>query len=312
MALEGISESRADLDQTGDVSKAIVSAIKAVEDYPYYKSVGYGGLPNQDQTVELDAGFMDGDTLAIGGVGAIQDFKNPIAIAYQLSKEPANNLLVGRGAEQYAQRHQFERRNMLTERAQIYYRNKQAELKATPTLTPYAGHDTVGIVGVNRKGQVACGTSTSGLFMKHPGRVGDSPIFGGGLYADSDYGAATITGMGEDVMKGALAYDVVMRMRSMSSQQAAETALSDLKHRFEKRDQTLRDISIVAVNNQGDWGVATNITDFSCVVATEQHAPTVYLVNADHETHRMQIEPATEAWMARYMAERQAPLTRRQ
>ncbi|MDO4670469.1 MAG: isoaspartyl peptidase/L-asparaginase [Aerococcus sp.] len=308
MALEGIQSASTYLDATDNVEEAVVSAIQAVEDYPYYKSVGYGGLPNQNGDVELDAGFMDGDTLAIGGVAGIKDFKNPIAIAYALTKEPANNLLVDRGAEHYGTMHHFERRTMLSDRAQIHYENRLAELTKKQLLVPYAGHDTVGITGTNRRGHVVAGTSTSGLFMKHPGRVGDSPVFGAGLYADSDWGGATITGMGEDVMKGALSYEVVRRMQHQSPQAAVESALADFNRRFEKRGQKLRDVSIVAMNPAGDWGVATNIRDFSCVVATAMQDATVYVVNATRSG--MQIEPASEAWLAQYMAERQSPLKR--
>lgn len=309
MALEGIAAASVPLRADGDIANAVVSAIRAVEDYPYYKSVGYGGLPNCEEEVELDAGFMDGQTLAIGGVAAVKDFKNPIEIAYRLTKEPANNLLVGRGAEQYAHTHHFERRNMLSERAQIQYQNRQQELERDQTLTPYAGHDTVGVIGVNDTGHVVAGTSTSGLFMKHAGRVGDSPIFGAGLYADSDYGAATVTGMGEDVMKGALAYDVVRRMQKTSPQSAVEDALHELQAKFKKRSQQLRDVSVVALSPLGEWGVATTIHDFSCVVATAQQAATVYVVNAHGE--QMHIEVASEAWLNAYMAKRHAPLTRK-
>ena len=107
MALEGIEKASEILKKSGDAGDAIEIAIREVEDFPYYKSVGYGGLPNEDMEVELDAAFMDGDTLDIGAVAAIKDFANPISIARRLSKEKVNNLLVGSGAEKYAHKEGF-------------------------------------------------------------------------------------------------------------------------------------------------------------------------------------------------------------
>ena len=117
MAVEGISEASHILQEKGDAGDAIETAIKAVEDFPYYKSVGYGGLPNEEMEVELDAAYMDGNTLSIGAVAAIKDFANPVSIARRLSKEKVNNILVGEGAEKFAHKGGFERKNMLTDRA---------------------------------------------------------------------------------------------------------------------------------------------------------------------------------------------------
>ena len=127
MALKGISQADALLKKNGNAKVAIETAIKAVEDFEFYKSVGYGGLPNEDMEVELDAAFMDGDTLDVGCVGAIKDYANPVSIARKLSTYPVNNFLVGQGAEKFAHRHGFERKNMLTERAKIHYHNRVVE-----------------------------------------------------------------------------------------------------------------------------------------------------------------------------------------
>ena len=107
MALEGVEAASELLKADADAGDALEKAIACVEDCEFYKSVGYGGLPNEEMEVELDAAFMDGNTLDIGCVGAVKDFANPIRIARQLSKEEVNNFLVGRGAEKYAQRHGF-------------------------------------------------------------------------------------------------------------------------------------------------------------------------------------------------------------
>lgn len=102
MAKEGIELGEELLKNREKSGRAIETAIRAVEDFPYYKSVGYGGLPNEEQIVELDAGYMDGDTMSVGAIGAIHDFANPVSIAKKLSEEKVNNVLVGVGAEKYA------------------------------------------------------------------------------------------------------------------------------------------------------------------------------------------------------------------
>ena len=214
MAKEGIEQGFEQLNQNGKASDAIETAIKAVEDFPYYKSVGYGGLPNEDQVVELDAGYMDGDTFDVGAICAIKDFANPISIAKKLSEEKVNNILVSYGAEKYAREHHFEEKEMLTDRAKAFYRKKKKELEQqAQELKPYDGHDTVGMVCLDENGTVVAGTSTSGLFMKKPGRVGDSPFVGSGFYADSEVGGATATGLGEDLMKGCISYEIVRLMK---------------------------------------------------------------------------------------------------
>lgn len=198
MALEGITEAGHMLKDGATAADAIETAIRAVEDFEYYKSVGYGGLPNEDMEVELDAAWMDGDDLSIGAVASIKDFANPVSIARMLSKEPVNNMLVGAGAEKYAHKMGFERKNMLTERAKIHYHNRKKEVQELE-LKPYSGHDTVGMVDLDSQGSMVAATSTSGLFMKRAGRVGDSPISGSGFYVDSAIGGATATGLGEEI-----------------------------------------------------------------------------------------------------------------
>lgn len=110
MAVEGITEADKMLKEGADAGDAIETAIKEVEDFPFYKSVGYGGLPNEEMEVELDAAYMDGDTLDIGAVAAIKDYANPISIARRLSHEKVNCMLVGEGAEKFAHKEGFERK----------------------------------------------------------------------------------------------------------------------------------------------------------------------------------------------------------
>lgn len=306
MAVEGITKGSEMLKNHGNAGDAIETAIREVEDFPYYKSVGYGGLPNEEMEVELDAAFMDGDTLDIGAVAAIRDFANPVSIARRLSHEKVNSLLVAEGAEKFAHKEGFERKNMLTDRAKAHYRKRVKEM--TQTLKPYSGHDTVGMVCLDEQGKMTAATSTSGLFMKKKGRVGDSPIAGSGFYADSKIGGASATGLGEDLMKGCISYEIVRLMgEGLHPQEACEQAVNRLDRELREHRGEAGDLSLIAMNNQGQWGVATNIEGFSFAVATESQEPTVYLVNRQPDGH-CTFEVASQEWMDNYMKTRMAPI----
>lgn len=306
MAVEGITEGAKCLKENGDAGDAIETAIREVEDFPYYKSVGYGGLPNEEMEVELDAAYMDGNTLDIGAVAAIRDFANPVSIARRLSKEKVNNLLVAEGAEKFAHKEGFERKNMLTDRAKAHYRKRVKEV-AEQEIKPYSGHDTVGMVCLDTSGKMTAATSTSGLFMKKKGRVGDSPISGSGFYADSKKGGASATGLGEDLMKGCISYEIVRLMgEGMHPQEACELAVNRLDAELRERRGEAGDLSLIAMNPKGEWGVATNIDGFSFSVVTENEEPTVYLVK--RENGRCIHEVASKEWMENYMKTRMAPI----
>ncbi|TNV21562.1 N(4)-(beta-N-acetylglucosaminyl)-L-asparaginase [Buttiauxella sp. B2] len=298
MAWEGVSEAARLLQGKSEASEAAVRAVTCVEDYPYYKSVGYGGLPNEQGVVELDAAFMDGSTLAIGAVASIRDIANPILVAQALSRERFNSFMVGEGAQTWAFNQGFERKNMLTDRAHQHYLKRKRET-LDRGLSPYTGHDTVGVITLDQNQQMCVATSTSGLFMKRPGRVGDSPVSGSGFYADSQIGAATATGLGEDLMKGCISYEIVSRMgRGMSPQQAAESAVYDLESQLISRFGRAGDLSVVCMNNRGEYGAATTIDNFSFSVATPAQIPTVFLTTREGK-HTL-IRPADQAWLDAY------------
>lgn len=306
MAQDGISLAAKLLEQNIDAGNAIVEAIKEVEDFPYYKSVGYGGLPNEDGIVELDAAYMDGDTLDVGAVGSMQDIANPILVAKELSSQSVNCMLVGAGAKKYAIEHKFEEKQMLSDRAMIHYRKRKKEL-SLQDIVPYDGHDTVGMVCLDTKGKMTAATSTSGLFMKKSGRLGDSPIIGSGFYCDSEVGGASATGLGEDLMKGCISYEIVRLMKEgQHPQMACEKAVNDLHHKLIKTRGHAGDLSVVAMNNKGQWGVATNIEGFSFVVATKDSKPIVYRTkNIDGICVH---EKASQDWLDEYLETRMAPL----
>lgn len=305
MAVEGISEASKILENGGDAGDAIETAIREVEDFPYYKSVGYGGLPNEEMEVELDAAYMDGDTLSIGAIAAIKDYANPVSIARRLSDEKVNCVLVGQGAEKFAHKEGFERKNMLTDRAKAHYRKRVKEMNQE--IKPYSGHDTVGMVCLDTHHKMTAATSTSGLFMKKKGRVGDSPIAGSGFYVDSKVGGASATGLGEDLMKGCISYEIVRLMKDgHHPQEACEIAVNQLDKELKERRGEAGDLSLIAMNNKGEWGVATNIEGFSFAVATKDQAPIVYLTkNVDGKCIH---EVASEEWLENYMKTRMAPI----
>ena len=306
MAKEGIEKSASMLQNGVGAGDAIEVAIKEVEDFPFYKSVGYGGLPNKEMEVELDAAYMDGDTLDIGAVAAIKDFANPVSIARRLSYEKVNCLLVAEGAEKFAHKEGFERKNMLTDRAKALYRKRVKEMQQTE-LVPYSGHDTVGMVCLDINGKVVSATSTSGLFMKEKGRVGDSPIAGSGFYADSKVGGATATGLGEDLMKGCISYEIVRLMKEgKTPQEACDIAVNQLDTELIQRRCKAGDISVVAMNNVGEWGVATNIDGFSFAVATENEQVQVYTTKNLNGKNIHEV--ASEEWLANYISTRMAPI----
>lgn len=307
MAIDGITEGAQLLKEGKMAGEAVETAIKMVEDYPFYKSVGYGGLPNENCEVELDAAYMDGDTLSIGAIGGIRDFKNPISIAKKLSEERFNCFLVGTGAEEYAHKNGFERVNMLTDRAKRYYEKRKIET-IEKGLSPYAGHDTVGMIALDCNKKMVAGTSTSGLFMKRRGRVGDSPVSGSGFYVDSEVGGASATGLGEDLMKGCISYEIVRLMKEgYPPQEAADKAVGDLNDKLTKRIGKSGDLSVVCLNNKGEFGVATNIEGFTFSVITEEQKPTVYLCKS--ENGKTTYEPASEEWLEAYLKRIKSPIT---
>ncbi|MEG0404579.1 MAG: isoaspartyl peptidase/L-asparaginase, partial [Anaerorhabdus sp.] len=181
---------------------------------------------------------MDGDSLSIGAVAGIRDYKNPVSVARKLSLEKVNSFLVGMGADEYAHKNGFVRQNMLDKIAIEYYEKRRAE-SIEKELSPYDGHDTVGMVCLDNMGKMSCATSTSGLFMKRRGRVGDSPLSGSGFYVDSKIGGATATGLGEDLMKGCISYEVVRLMgEGMNPQDAVDKAVTKLNNDLiERRGQ---------------------------------------------------------------------------
>ena len=193
-----------------DAADAVVAGVNLVEDDPSDHSVGYGGLPNERGVVELDASVMDGKTGLAGAVAALRNIKNPSRVALQVMRYTDHCLLVGEGALEFARAHGFKEENLLTEEAReiwLYWKSTLSDgddwfpkdkSELPPELQKYLGiTGTINCDAVDRDGNIAGVTTTSGLAFKIPGRVGDSPLIGAGLFVDNDVGAAGSTGRGE-------------------------------------------------------------------------------------------------------------------
>ncbi|QIL46752.1 N(4)-(beta-N-acetylglucosaminyl)-L-asparaginase [Vagococcus coleopterorum] len=306
MAHDGIVAASEQLKNSGKAGDAAETCIKMVEDYPYYKSVGYGGLPNEEGILEMDAAYMDGDTFKIGGVAGIVDVANPVSVARSLSDHKFNSFRVGNGATKFAQLEGFERKNMMTERSKKMYDLRLEEMKEKG-LSAYDGHDTIGAVSLDQSGSMVAATSSSGLFMKKAGRVGDSPLSGSGFYVDSEIGGAAATGLGEDLMKGCLSYEIVRLMgEGMHPQEAADKAMYSFHHKLTKRYGKAGAFSLVAMNNKGDWGVATNV-EFTFSVANDKEEPAIYIAQMGDDDKTI-IEPITQEWLDAYEKRIKTPI----
>ncbi len=271
-SISGIKVGADILKNDGYILDAIEESIKVIEDDPNVNSVGFGGLPNAAGEVELDAAIMDGKTLSLGGVAAVKGFKNPISIARKVLEETPHTFLVGQGAEEFALLKGFKRAIMITDESRKVWESKVNNIDS---------HDTVGVIAIDNNGNIACGTSTSGLFMKYRGRVGDTPLIGSGLYADNECGAAVATGYGEDIMKGCISfYAVYLMKQGYSAKEAAEEVIKNIYKKLHANDNKGHDdISILCMDNKGNFGGATTRSTFEFSVISPNVKPSVFKVN---------------------------------
>jgi len=292
MSHEALLEVYPMLKSGSGVKSVLEKAICIVEDNPANRSVGYGSLPNALCELEFDAAYMSGDTLDYGGVIGARNVKNPIKVAIDLSGRKTDRLLCGKGAESYAARKGFEFANMLNDFGRDHWERHRDGSSCNK------GHDTVCMAALDNNGSMAVGVSTSGLAMKQPGRVGDSPIIGSGFYCDSRYGGAAATGLGEDIMKGCLSKEIVNGMKNGQSAQAAcENATLELYNRLIELGQSPGPISAVALDKNGGFGAATTLKEFAFSVFNEDMEPTLYICHNVNGEIRLS---ASEADVARY------------
>lgn len=254
----------------GSALDAVEEAVKVVENDLTIRSVGLGGYPNMLGEVELDASIMDGSTLRAGAVAAVKNVKNPISLARKVMELTPHIMLVGEGAHMFARILGLEYHMPLQPEAEKAWREY---LKQVMHLKPEKGtlefwakylhekkiHDTIGVVAIDENGNIAAGCSTSGLAFKMPGRVGDSPIIGSGIYADNLAGGASATGLGENIMRFCITRMVVEYMhRGLSAQEAADAAMKSIL----KRDKNARYTAVIALDAEGRPGASTTYDTF--------------------------------------------------
>jgi N4-(beta-N-acetylglucosaminyl)-L-asparaginase len=254
-----------------DPLDAVVTGVTIVEDDPRDHSVGYGGLPNADGVVQLDAAVMHGPTHKAGAVGALENIRNPSLVAMEVLKRTDHVLLVGAGALQFARDLGFAEQDLLTDESRQAWLNWKASLnpgddwldKDQQIEIPHT-HGTIHVSAVNTAGDLAACTSTSGLSWKLPGRVGDSPLVGAGLFVDNEVGSAGANGRGEAVIQSAGSFQVVRLMAEGRDPTGA--CLETLKWiaRHTKRRDLLDDrgrpnfqVTLYALRKDGAYGAAS-------------------------------------------------------
>jgi N4-(beta-N-acetylglucosaminyl)-L-asparaginase len=215
------------------------------------QSVGIGGLPDRDGKVTLDACIMnkDGD---YGAVVYLQNIMHPISVARKVMEDTPHVILAGKGAEQFAYSEGFKKINLLTEKSKKAWEEWKKTSQYKPIIN-IENHDTIGMLAIDKNGDISGGCTTSGLAYKMAGRVGDSPIIGSGLFIDNEIGGATATGLGEEVLKTVGSFLIVELMRQgKTPQQACEEAIG----RIIKKTPNFKDFQVgyIAVNKKGETG----------------------------------------------------------
>lgn len=255
------------LKSGGAAMNAVEIGIRRVEANPGDHSVGYGGYPNLVGEVELDAAVMNGADRTSGAVAALKGYAYPISVARKVMESLPHVLLVGGGAARFAREMGCETRDLRDDESYEVWEKRlredmsnegfesldeRTELRRWVEMAsdPERTHGTVNLIVRDREGHLAVGVSTSGWSWKYPGRVGDSPIVGAGLYADDRYGAAACTGTGEMAIRAATAYAIVSGMRhGLSLDEAAHEAMTDLN---ELGGRYISGMSLIAVDAAGN------------------------------------------------------------
>ena len=240
------------LKRGGSALDAVEAATRLVEANPEDTTVGMGGIPNILGIQEMDASIMDGKTLKAGAVGAVKGYLYPITIARKVLDNAPHVMLVGEGAELFAEALGCEKGDLSTERSRLVYdlfrkqsledipddeRYKQGIIEYVDKQNLYnwydklsdENHGTVNIMAMDNHGNIASAVSTSGTALKFPGRLGDSPIIGAGNYCDNRYGAAACTGRGELAIRNSTARSIISYMENgLSVKEACFRAMKDI------------------------------------------------------------------------------------
>lgn len=277
--LKAVEKSMEMIQQGADALDAAIAGVNIVEDDPSDDSVGFGGLPNEEGVVELDAAVMHGPTYRAGAVAALCNIKNPSKVARLVMERTDHVLIVGEGALKFAKAHGFREENLLTEQSrQKWLKWKETLSKEDDWLPPHSINDedigseyeehlrnygSVYVGVLDKNGGLSCATSTSGLAFKLPGRVGDLPILGAGIYIDNEVGTAGSTGRGEANLLNCSCVMIVEWMRQGKSPEEA-TLLACKRIVDRNREKRLTDktgrfrhnVKFYAINKRGEYGSA--------------------------------------------------------
>ena len=255
------------MEQGSSALDAVIAGCGVEEANALGQSVGIGGLPDRDGRVTLDACVMNekGD---YGAVLCMQNIKHPIAVAKKVMEDTPHVILAGVGAEEFAVSQGFKRENLLTEQSKKDWEIWKKTSKYKPIIN-IENHDTIGMLAIDKNGTISGGCTTSGLAYKMSGRVGDSAIVGSGLFVDNEIGAATATGLGEEVLKTVGSYLIVELMRQgKSPQEACEQAIL----RIIEKTPNFEDFQVgyIAVNKKGETGAYSIHEGFTATTYQDQ------------------------------------------
>lgn len=243
------------LKNNGRALDAVEAGVRVPEGDPTERTVGYGGRPDRDGRVTLDACIMD-EFSNIGSVACLEYIKHPISVARAVMEKTPHVMLVGDGALQFALSEGFPKENLLVEASENDWKAWLKTSQYQPIIN-IENHDTIGMIALDSFGNLSGACTTSGMAFKMHGRVGDSPIIGAGLYVDNEIGAATATGHGEEVIRIAGCHLVVELMRQgKSPQKACEEAVARIVKLTKTRNKDLKDIQVgfIALNKKGQYG----------------------------------------------------------
>ena len=278
--LQAVTKAMEMIRAGSDALDGVIAGVNIVEDDPNDTSVGYGGLPNEDGVVELDAAVMHGPTHQGGAVAALRNIKNPSRVARVVMERSDHVLIVGDGALRFAKMHGFKEEDLLTDKAREEWLQWKENISTKDDWLPphdentkdigdlfapfYRHYGTIHCSAIDLKGNISCVTTTSGLAFKIPGRVGDSPIPGAGLFLDNEVGAAGSTGRGEANLINCSSAIIVEYMRQGKSPEdaclkACQRIVDHNKVRRLKDDNGRPnfDVKFYALNKRGEFGSAS-------------------------------------------------------
>jgi N4-(beta-N-acetylglucosaminyl)-L-asparaginase len=248
---------------------AVEAGVRIPEADPNVTSVGLGGYPDRDGHVTLDACIMD-EFANCGSVACLEHIVHPISIARLVMEKTPHVMLVGEGALKFALDNGYKKTNLLTPESEQHWKEWLKDANYKPVVN-WENHDTIGMIALDSKGNLSGACTTSGMAYKLHGRVGDSPIIGAGLYVDNEVGAATATGVGEEVIRICGSHLVVELMRQGASPgDACREAVERIVKKQPQRSKELQ-VGFLALNKHGEFGSFCLQKGFNFAVKSDLH-----------------------------------------